>query len=90
MRINTFNVFVGTGNQLHLCSFYRAEAMDEMFNEILEALAIPEAKRKDMLKQEMDVKWKMISLHQTLLNDDDASDATDWAEMLKEEPHYPT
>ncbi len=63
--------------------------MNEMYMEVLEALAIPEAKRAEMLDQSMDKKWNLISIHQTLLHDDDASDASDWVEMLKEEPFYP-
>ena len=43
-----------------------------MYNEVLEALAIPEAKRADMLSLETeDRKWRLIQQHQSLLDVDD-------------------
>jgi hypothetical protein len=60
------------------------EKINEMYSEVLEALAIPEAKRMVMMDQHIELKWKLIQTHQSLLSEDDVSDASAWADLLKD------
>ena len=64
--------------------------MDDYYQGVLEALAIPEKMREQMLiSQSMEQKWLLIQQHQNLLQDDEVSDAGEWAEMLLKETKYP-
>jgi hypothetical protein len=64
------------------------ERINEMFAEVLEALAIPEAKHHDMMEQSSDIKWKLIERHSSLIQEDDVSDASVWADLLKAEKGF--
>ncbi len=74
-----------------LSNIFSDDDINAMFEEVLEALAIPEKKRAEMMSTEtMERKWKLIVQQQALLQDEDASDAHDWALLLKEERDYPS